>query len=336
MDEKMINFTVGPVQMSKKIRDIGQREIPYFRTEEFSKIMKENEKMICCLAEADDKSKALFLTGSGTSGMEATILNCFSKEDKVLIINGGSFGQRFVDICKVLDIPFYEIKLNYGEILTEQELEKYSDKGISGLLVNAHETSTGILYDMKMISKFCKKNNIFFVVDSISSFIADELSFLNLGIDVMIIGSQKALALPPGLAILILSEKAITRIKNNKVNSLYFDLKIALKDNQNGQTPFTPAKIKELKLDFINRIKNLPLKIFSKNASNAMTAIETKNVSAYSVFLILKDEYNIWICPNGGELKEKIFRVGHIGQLSISDNDKLIEALNDINKRGLL
>ena len=234
MDKKMINFTVGPVQMSKKIRDIGQREIPYFRTEEFSKIMKENEKMICCLAEADDKSKALFLTGSGTSGMEATILNCFSKEDKVLIINGGSFGQRFVDICKVLDIPFYEIKLNYGEILTEQELEKYSDKGISGLLVNAHETSTGILYDMKMISKFCKKNNIFFVVDSISSFIADELSFLDLGIDVMIIGSQKALALPPGLAILILSEKAITRIKNNKVNSLYFDLKIALKDNQNG------------------------------------------------------------------------------------------------------
>ena len=94
--------------------------------------------------------------------MEATILNCFSKEDKVLIINGGSFGQRFVDICKVLDIPFYEIKLNYGEILTEQELEKYSDKGISGLLVNAHETSTGILYDMKMINKFCKKNNIFF------------------------------------------------------------------------------------------------------------------------------------------------------------------------------
>lgn len=234
MDKKMINFTVGPVQMSKKIRDIGQREIPYFRTEEFSKIMKENEKMICSLAEADDKSKALFLTGSGTSGMEATILNCFSKEDKVLIINGGSFGQRFVDICKVLDIPFYEIKLNYGEILTKQELEKYSDKGISGLLVNAHETSTGILYDMKMISKFCKKNNIFFVVDSISSFIADELSFLNLGIDVMIIGSQKALALPPGLAILILSEKAITRIKNNKVNSLYFDLKIALKDNQNG------------------------------------------------------------------------------------------------------
>lgn len=71
-------------------------------------------------------------------------------------------------------------------------------------------------------------------MDSISSFIADELSFLNLGIDVMIIGSQKALALPPGLAILILSEKAITRIKNNKVNSLYFDLKIALKDNQNG------------------------------------------------------------------------------------------------------
>ena len=189
---------------------------------------------------------------------------------------------------------------------------------------------------MKMISKFCKKNNIFFVVDSISSFIADELSFLNLGIDVMIIGSQKALALPPGLAILILSEKAITRIKFTPAVSILLQLHERLKDILEEGIEVERAKIKELKLDFINRIKNLPLKIFSKNASNAMTAIETKNVSAYSVFLVLKDEYNFWVCPNGGELKEKIFRVGHIGQLSISDNDKLIEALNDINKRGLL
>lgn len=356
----MINFTVGPVQMDERIREIGKNEIPYFRTEEFSKIMKENERMICELAEADEKSKAIFLTGSGTLAMEATILNCFSAKDKLLVINGGSFGQRFVDICKILEIPFYEIKLSYGEVLTKEMLEEYSDKSITGLVVNAHETSTGILYDMNMISQFCKKNNIFFVVDSISSFIADELPFSQLGIDVLIIGSQKALALPPGLSILVLSTKAIEKIKSNIVKTLYLDLKKALNDSENGQTPFTPAvsillqlherlknileigieaereKIKELKLDFIEKIKGLPLNLFSKTNSNAMTAIEPQNVSAYRIFLILKDEYDIWICPNGGELKEKIFRVGHIGNLSISDNNKLIEALNDMKRRGLL
>ena len=360
MEKKMINFTVGPVQMSQKIREIGQREIPYFRTEEFSKTMKENEKMICELAEADSNSKAVFLTGSGTLGMETTILNCFSKEDRLLVVNGGSFGQRFVDICKILEVPFYEIKLNYGDILTEEKLNEFSDKNITGLLVNAHETSTGVLYDMPMISEFCKKNNVFLVVDSISSFIADELSFSKLGIDVMIIGSQKALALPPGLSILVLSSKALKRIQNNTVKSLYLDLKIALKDSENGQTPFTPAvsillqlnqrlkdileigleaereKIKTLKVYFIDKIKTLPLKRFSKNESNAMTAIETINTSAYKIFLTLKDEYDIWICPNGGELKEKIFRVGHIGNLSLEDNSKLINALNDMNKRGIL
>ena len=145
-------------------------------------------------------------------------------------------------------------------------------------------------------------------------------------------------------------EKKLTKVYGDKF-TINYDVDKKKLTNGEGRIPFeiyhtanyldfvaknNKIEIKELKLDFINRIKNLPLKIFSKNASNAMTAIETKNVSAYSVFLILKDEYNIWVCPNGGELKEKIFRVGHIGQLSISDNDKLIEALNDINKRGLL
>lgn len=356
----MINFTVGPVQMDEEIKSLGKEDIPYFRTEEFSKIMKENEKLICEFAEAEDDSRAIFLTGSGSASMEATILNCFTKEDKVLIINGGSFGQRFVEICEILEVPYYEVKLKYGQVLKREDLEKFENKGITGLLVNIHETSTGILYDINMISEFCTKNNIFLVVDAISSFLADEISFSKLKIDAMIIGSQKALALPPGISIIVLSKRAIEKINKNKVKSLYFDLKKALTEGERGQTPFTPAvsvllqlhlrllKIKEkgieaerkrikiLAEDFRKRIKEFPFEIFSPNMSNALTSLSPLNVSAYEIFKILKDEYKIWICPNGGILKDKVFRVGHIGNLTIDDNIKLINALKDMQKRGLL
>ena len=356
----MINFTVGPVQMDEEIRNLGKEDIPYFRTEEFSKIMKENEKLICEFAEATDESRAVLLTGSGTASMEATVLNCFTKEDKVLIINGGSFGQRFVEICEILEIPYSEIKLKYGQVLKREELEKFENKGITGLLVNVHETSTGILYDIDMISEFCTKNNVFLVVDAISSFLADEISFSKLKIDAMIIGSQKALALPPGISIIVLSKRAIEKINKNRVKSLYFDLKKALAEGERGQTPFTPAvlillqlhlrllkikekgidiernRIKTLAKDFRERIKALPFEIFSSDMSNALTSLSPLKASAYDIFKILKDEYKIWICPNGGMLKDKVFRVGHIGNLTIDDNIKLIEALKDMQKRGLL
>lgn len=356
----MINFTVGPVQMDEKIKSLGKEDIPYFRTEEFSKIMKENEKLICGFAEATDDSRAVFLTGSGTASMEATVLNCFTKDDKILIINGGSFGQRFVEICEILEIPYYEIKLEYGRILKKEDLEKFKNKGITGFLVNIHETSTGILYDINMISEFCIKNNIFLVVDAISSFLADEISFSKLKIDTMIIGSQKALALPPGISIIVLSKRAVEKISKNKVKSLYFDLKKALTEGKRGQTPFTPAvsillqlhfrllkikekgidternKIKILAEDFREKIKGLPFRIFSSSMSNALTSLSPLNVSAYEIFKILKDEYKIWICPNGGALKDKVFRVGHIGNLTVDDNIKLINALKDMQKKGLL
>ena len=70
--------------------------------------------------------------------------------------------------------------------------------------------------------------------------------------------------------------------------------------------------------------------------SAAVTPLHPTTASAYDIFLTLKDEYGIWVCPNGGDMKETIFRVGHIGALTTEDNDKLIEALRDMQKRGLI
>lgn len=356
----MLNFTVGPVQSDEEIRKIGSEQVPYFRTPEFSQLMLENEKLIKKFSYAQDDARAIFITGSGTASMEACIINLLDDDDKILIINGGSFGQRFVDLCKLYKLNYEEIKLNIGTNITEEILEKYNDKGFTAFLVNYHETSTGELYNIKLISDFCKRNNTFLIVDTISSFLADEFNMSELNVGAMITGSQKALACPPGISIIVLSNDAINRVNRIETKCMYLDLKSALKNGERGQTPFTPAvgilrqincRLRQIEKDggvtttikntkmladyFRKSISNLPLKIISDNCSNAVTAISPVSKNAYEIFEILKEKYNIWVCPNGGNLKDEIFRVGHIGYLTIDDFDTLINSLNEMHKDGV-
>ena len=237
----MLNFTVGPVMSSEAVRAVGAEQVPYFRTAEFSKLMLENEKLIKKFAKASEDSRVVFITGSGTASMEASVMNTLTKEDKALVVNGGSFGHRFVELLELHEIPYTEIKLDAGKALKEEELNKYEGQGYTAFLVNVHETSTGVHYDIDLISAFCKRNNMFLIVDAISSFLADDFNMEELGVDVMITGSQKALACPPGISVIVLSPKAVERVNNSKTKCMYLDLKDALKNQERGQTPFTPA-----------------------------------------------------------------------------------------------
>lgn len=357
----MINFTVGPVMSSDEVRAIGAEQVPYFRTAEFSETMKENERLMKRFAKAPADARAVFITGSGTASMEAVVMNCFTSADRVLVVNGGSFGHRFVQLCEIHDIPYTEIKLVTGNPLTSDDLRPYDGQGYTGFLVNLHETSTGVLYDIRMISDFCRRNRMFLAVDSISSFLADPFDMEELGVNVMITGSQKALACPPGVSIIILDAEGLNRVEANSVKSMYFDLKDALKNGERGQTPFTPAvgtllqinarlreiernggvdsenrRMRSLAEDFRSKIKDLPFTIVSRSLSNAVTPLHPLNVSAYDVFLRLKDEYGIWVCPNGGDLAKTVFRVGHLGNLTPDDNTTLVNALKDMQAKGLL
>lgn len=347
--------------MNEEIRNIGSEQIPYFRTEEFSMLMKENEALIKQFFGATDASRVVFLTGSGTASMEASVMNVLNENDKAIVVNGGGFGARFTKLCEIHKVPHTEIAVPAGKKLTKEMLSEYENKGYTAFLVNVHETSTGVLYDIEAISEFCKRNNLLLIVDAISSFLADKLNMHQLGINVMITGSQKALALPPGISIIALDETAIKRVENNQVKSMYFDISDYLKNGERGQTPFTPAvsvliqmnkrlkqiendglqaeqdRIAAIAKDFREKIKELPFDFFSESMSNAVTSLTHKNgVSAREIFEILKDEYNIWVCPNGGELAEKVFRVGHIGALTSEDNDALIDALKDMQRRNLI
>lgn len=346
---------------SEAVCAIGAEQVPYFRTAEFSATMKENEALMTQFTKAPEGSRVVFITGSGTASMEATVMNVFTPADKVLVVNGGSFGHRFVQLCEIHDIPHTEIALEMGHKLTAEHLAPYEGQGYTGFLVNLDETSTGVLYDINLISQFCHRNNIFLVVDSISSFLADPFNMQALGVDVMITGSQKALACPPGISIIVLAPQAVERVCSREVKSMYFNLKDALKNGERGQTPFTPAvgilrqinaRLKEIEAaggvetenqrmaalaaDFREKIKDLPFTIVSQSLSNAVTPLHPHNVSAYNIFLKLKDEYNIWVCPNGGDMADKVFRVGHLGALTPADNTTLVAALNDLHEKGFL
>ena len=177
----------------------------------------------------------------------------------------------------------------------------------------------------------------------------------------MITGSQKALACPPGISIIVLAPQAVERVCSREVKSMYFNLKDALKNGERGQTPFTPAvgilrqinarlkeieaaggvesenqRIAALAADFREKIKALPFTIVSQSLSNAVTPLHPHHVSAYDIFLKLKDEYNIWVCPNGGDMADKVFRVGHLGALTPADNTTLVAALTDLHEKGFL
>ena len=357
----MLNFTVRPVMCSDEVCAVGGEQVPYFRTQEFSAVMFENEQLMLKFAKAPEGSKVAFMTNSSTGSMEAVVMNCFGDSDKVLVIDGGSFGHRFVELCEIYEIPHTVLKLNHGQRLTKEHLYEYDGKGFTGLLVNIDETSTGVLYDSEMIGEFCKKNGIFYVCDCVSAFLADPFDMAHSGADVMITGSQKVLACPPGISIIILAPRAVERVKNTKVKSMYFDLANVLKNMERGQTAFTPAvgilrqinaRLKEIEAaggadveiervasqaaDFRTKVKELPFEFVSESPANGVTPVHPINADAYKIFEILKDEYSIWICPNGGDMKNTIFRVGHIGYLNHKDNTTLINALKDIQRRGLL
>lgn len=355
----MLNFTVGPVQSSNAVRAIGAENVPYFRTDEFSDVMLENERLMLKFAGAPEGSRSVFITGSGTASMEATIMNVLTSQDHALVVNGGSFGARFCKICEVHGIPYDEIKLEVGRQLREPDIDTAAaDRKYTSFIVNKHETSTGVHYDMQLISEYCKQHGLLLIVDNISSFLCDEFNMASLGADVMITGSQKALACPPGASIIVLSPRALERVEKNDPKCMYFDLKDALKNQERGQTPFTPAvgtllqinaRLREIDAAggvaaeierahglaeyFRGKIKDLPFEIVSESLSNAVTPLHpTNGMSAYDIFLRLKDEYGIWVCPNGGELKDEVFRVGHMGNLKAGDYDKLVSSLSDVMK----
>jgi len=344
-------FTPGPVKMSEEILNVGAKQTPYFRNSEFSDVTFACENGILDIVNAPEGSKVIFLTASGTAGMESAVMNLLTQNDKALIVNGGGFGARFVEICSTYSIPHTNFIVNNTNLADIQELAP--KENYSSLIVNAHETSVGHLYDLDAMGKYASNNNLLYIVDAISMLVTDPLDMQQSNIDVVIAGSQKGLALPPGLSIVVLAPKALQKLQN--ISSLYFNFKDYLKNAERGQSPYTPAVTIMLQLDarikqinqrggisqsiasakeiadyFRQNIKSLPLKEYTPYMPNAMTTLTpTDGKSAMDIVTALEVDYKVMVCPNGGDERDSIFRVSHMGEMTKEYTDILIDALHD-------
>ena len=166
-------FIVGPVELYQETRDVYKTDFTYFRTTEFGELVKQSIDKLNQMLGNSIPNSMIYLTASGSAGMEAVIENCVTKNDKCLVINGGTFGRRFCELLEFHNVNFTPINLEWNEILTEKHLQKFSNQDYTALFVNLHETSTGQLYNIEMLSKFAKENNMLLIVDAISTFLAD-------------------------------------------------------------------------------------------------------------------------------------------------------------------
>ena len=347
-------FTIGPVELYQSTKEVRLNGFVHFRTDEYSEIVNNSLKKLSLMLGNNEPNSLIYLAASGTAAMEATVENCVNNNDKCLVINGGAFGHRFCELLKYHGKKYSSIDLNWNETLEYKHLKPYENDGFTMLFVNLHETHTGQLYDINMLSEFCKRNNLLLVVDAISTFLADEYNMEKYGIDLTIISSQKGLCLSPGMSFVSFSKRMLEKIEKNQnlTISKYFDFKDYLKNIPRGQTPYTPPvlvmyelqdmlkliekegglnarlkTVKEKALYFRKKAKEFNLCVPQYPISNALTPLYFEDVNAYKVIQILKNKFRIFVNPCGGDLAENLLRVTHIGNTTIKDIDYLFEKL---------
>ncbi len=353
MSNQTTLFTVGPVQMDPEILAVGSRPLPYFRTADFSQFMHQLEVDILSLAQAPRGAKSVLLTCSGTGAMEACVAGLWPKGTSILVVDGGSFGHRFYEMAKIHGLDVDVLTLPFTEDLTLEHLKPYTNKPYKALYIQAHETSIGKKYPLKEIGEWCQRQNILLIVDAVSAFLVDPIDMTSTGIDVLLTTSQKALALPPGLSLVVLSPKALEQVNQHTDTLYYLSLKQALLNAKRGQTPFTPAlsliyqlrcridqikaqggvsvivqKTAEMAAYFRQKVADIPaFTLPSYTLSNGLTPLLTGEIDAYQLFLDVMHNHGIVLTPCGGDLAQSLIRVGHMGYLQRSDYDRLLIAL---------
>ena len=359
----MKQFIVGPVEMYPSTKNVLEKGYTYFRTQEYGNMVKECLSKVANMLGAEN-STSIYLAASGTGAMDAVVDNCMWENDKALVINGGSFGHRFCELLEWYNIPFDSIDLDWNEVIEAKDFEKYENKGYTALFVNLDETSSGKLYDIELISNFCKRNNMYLIVDAISTFLADDYDMEKFGIDITIISSQKGLCLSPGMSIISFSKRMVNKImKTGNPKSYYFDFKPYFKNIERGQTPFTTTvsimyELKDM-LELIEKsggkdawIKNVQNKAnyFRKKAtelgltipdypkSYTLTPLYFENIKASEIVKELREKYDLYVNPCGGDMADKLLRIAHIGNTTIEDIDELLEkmiiSINNIQERN--
>lgn len=331
-------FAPGPTPVSEETSLAMAHPIVHHRTSGFEKVVAEVREGLKWLFQT--KNEVLILASSGTGAMEGAVVNTLSRGDKVIVVDGGKFGERWWKICKVYGVEADVVRVNWGEAVSPKEIETRLKKGgYRAVFFQASESSTGTYHPVKEIAALTREvPDCLCVVDAISALGAMDLPMDAWGIDILITGSQKALGLPPGLAMVSLSDKAWKATDRATLPRFYFDFKRERKNSEANTTAFTPAislvlglqavlrKIKEegLKAIFSRHarlaeatraaMKAIGLTLYSKSPVNSLTAVCTpEGMDAQKVFKTLQTKYNLTIAGGQDQAKGKIFRIAHLG-----------------------
>jgi aspartate aminotransferase-like enzyme len=213
----------------------------HHRTPQFSALFAEVREGLQELFQT--KQDVILLAASGTGAMEAAVVNCFAAGDEVLVVNGGKFGERWLKLAKTFGLRPIELKVEWGRAVRVEEVERAlaDHPGARGVLVQASETSTAVVHPVQALAELTRKRDLLLVVDGITAVGVYDLPMDRWGVDVLVTGSQKALMLPPGLALIALSERAWARVEKVTQPRFYFDLVRERTNQQKNTTAYTPA-----------------------------------------------------------------------------------------------
>src|SRR5262245_1150021 len=343
-------FTPGPVSAYPPSLQAALDANIHHRTSDFKEIL---TSVIDALRRIFGEPAEMFLlTSSGSGAMEAAVTNFFSPSEEVLIASCGKFGERWIELANKFQLKATVLKFPYGEPVNPDDVRKAlrENKNLCGVFVQACESSTAVQNDMEELTRVVKDSDSILIADAVTGLGTMSISVKD-GIDVMVSGSQKALMIPPGLAMMGISEKAWKRVESSTATRFYFDLKAAKKSWDQGQTPFTPATSLILSLreslraieesGFQNLIRvtenraratraglnGIGLEIFAKRPANAMTGVVAPGGDAEKITSRLKQKYGLQVAGGQGELKGKIFRISHMGYIDHFDTLGVLSAL---------
>ncbi len=343
-------FTPGPTDVPAEVLNAMAQPIFHHRTprfrEMFADVTASLKKLL--FTEAD----VMTVTGSGTAGMEAAISSLTPRDKKVLIANGGKFGERWVKVAKVYGLDVDEVVLEWGTALSAETVsEKIADGGYGAVIVVHSETSTATAADLQAIAAVTRETDVLLMVDGITSAGTLPLKQDEWGVDVVGLGSQKALMLPPGLACVSVSEKAWKVAEGIEPGNFYLDLRAYRKSIAKDDTPYTPALtlIRGMKvaLDMIHEIgietiwtrtallakamrsaaEALGLKVFSQQPSDSVSGIWYPEGIGDECRKLLQTKYGCSIAGGQEDVKGKICRINHMGYVDPLETIGLIAAM---------
>jgi aspartate aminotransferase-like enzyme len=352
--KKKYLLSPGPTPIPEEV--LLEMALPaiHHRTPQFSAIFKEVKNNLKWLFQTE--SDVIMLASSGTGAMESAVTNLFSPNDRVLVINGGKFGERWGKISSSYGLKVELLNVEWGKAVDPKKVKEILDKNpdIKGVMVQGNESSTTVSHPVKELAELTKnRDHVVFIVDGITAVGVYDIPMDKWGIDVLLTGSQKALMLPPGLAMIALSDKAWKFVETAKCPRFYFDLKRERKNLADNTTAYTPAvslimglrkvlqmykefglqnvfiKNERLKRALHAGVKALELELLSPDAPAecATGFFLPANLDGEKIFKTLRDQFGVTFAGGQDQLKSKILRVSHMGYV---DSFDIVVALSSI------